>query len=174
MRTLLCLRHCKPLSGISSVPRLRPLALALDELPVPVQRPTFDLPRWRAPLMQVRQLLLQQRIRTSLNESRRKDHQCLDSCLTSQRRCLPKPKFCWWDSHETHYINTLFWFMVAAILEGIFLPVQRAHLAGGKWVPARFRKADRFGDRIRSWSAGAPTSIASKVSQANRDSPQSE
>jgi len=174
MRTLLRLRHCKPLLGISSVPRLRPLALALNELPVPVQWPTFDLPRWRASLMQVWQLLLQQRIWTTSNESRREDHQCLDSSLIAQRRCLSKPKFCWWDSHETYYLNKLLWFMVAAILEGIFLPVQRAHLAGGKWVPARFRKIDRFSNRIRSWLAGASTSIASKVSQANRDSPQSE
>ncbi len=45
MRTLLGLGYSKPLLGISSVFRLRPLALALDELTVPVQRPTADLPR---------------------------------------------------------------------------------------------------------------------------------
>ncbi len=74
----------------------------------------------------------------------------MDGGLTAQRLCLPKPEFCRGDPNETHYLNTFAGFVVATFLEGILLPVQRARLARGKWVPTRLRKANRYGDRIRS------------------------
>lgn len=92
MPALLGVGREQQISSLCPIPRLCPLAVAPAQRPVRIQRPADDVPRRRAPLDEVWQLLIQQRIPIQTDESLREDNQHLDSSLDVQRLGLQEPK----------------------------------------------------------------------------------